>query len=86
MSAQSTESHLPQTVAKQVPQRAVWDVALSIALLVFANASFLIGTILTIVLLVRRRRAWWVAMTTLLLIVAGGIVGFLLFATALNSR
>ena len=42
---QSTDGHTPQTVAKQVRRRAVWDVALSIVLLVFANASFLIGAI-----------------------------------------
>ena len=43
--AQSTESHIPQTVARQLRSRAVWDVALSIVLIVFANASFLIGAI-----------------------------------------
>jgi len=123
--AQYTDSHVPQTVAKQVRERAVWDVALSIVLLLFANTSFvlgaifaifgvafidycpegcdansavsiqfatgailaflaLLGTILTIVLLVRRRRGWWLALTTLLIVVLGWIVGFLLFAAALN--
>lgn len=42
---QSTQSHPPQTVAKQVRQRAVWDVALTIVLLVLANAAFLVGAI-----------------------------------------
>jgi hypothetical protein len=42
---QYTETHLPQTVAKQVRHRAVWDVALSIVLLVLANAAFLFGAI-----------------------------------------
>ena len=125
---QFTESHTPQTVAKQVRHREVWDVALSIVLLLFTNASFvlgaifallgtaftstcrmgeyachtvsaqsvpfavgailafvaLLGTILTVVLLVRRRRGWWLALTTLLIVVVGWIVGFLLFAAALN--
>ena len=125
---QHTESHVPQTVSKQARHREVWDVALSIVLLLFANASFvlgavfallgtaftstcrmgeyacetvsaqsvpfavgailafvaLLGTVLTIVLLVRRRRGWWVALITLLIVVVGWIVGFLLFAIALN--
>jgi uncharacterized BrkB/YihY/UPF0761 family membrane protein len=124
-STQSTEGHVPGTVAKQQRERRIWDVALSIALLVLANAAFLLGaifaifsvafidycpqgcdsnsavsvqitvgailaflgllgTILTIVLLARRRRGWWVALATLLLIVVGWIVGFLLYAAALN--
>jgi hypothetical protein len=41
--AQYTESHLPQTVGTQVRRRAIWDVALSIALLVFGYSAFLIG-------------------------------------------
>ncbi|MBW4033183.1 MAG: hypothetical protein HIU88_11060 [Acidobacteria bacterium] len=47
--AQYTEGHVPQTVAKQVRQRAIWDVALSIALLVVSNGSFLIGAIFAMV-------------------------------------
>jgi hypothetical protein len=125
--AQYTESHVPQTVVKQLRQRAVWDVAISIVLIVFTNTSFilgaifaifgiafidycpegcnansavgiqfatgailafvaLLGSVVTIVLLVRRRRGWWVALTSLLIVVIGWIVGFLLFAAALNSR
>ena len=126
-STQSTESHPPQTVAKQLHERKIWDVALSIALIVLADAAFavgavfavfsvafidycpegcdsnsavsvqvaigailafigLLGTVLTIVLLVRRRRGWWVALATFLLITVGWIVGFLLYAAALNDR
>jgi uncharacterized membrane protein HdeD (DUF308 family) len=96
---QYTRRRLPQTVAAQLRPRTVWDVALSIVLLVLANASFLIGalfatfsiafialvgSVLTIVFLVRRRRAWWVALGTLLLVVVGWIVGFLVFASALH--
>lgn len=122
---QYTEGHLPQTVAKQVRHRAVWDVALSIVLVVLTNTAFvlgaifaifgvafidycpegcdansavsiqfatgavlaflaLLGSVLTIVLLVRRRRGWWLALTTLLVVVVGWIVGFLMFAAALN--
>ncbi len=45
---QYTESHVPQTVAKQLRVRKVWDVALSIVLVVFANTAFLIGAIFAI--------------------------------------
>lgn len=124
-STQSTEGHVPQTVAKQLRERKVWDVALSVVLIVLADAAFvvgaifaifsvafidycpegcdsnsavsvqvavgailafvgLLGTIITIVLIVRRRRGWWVALATLLLITVGWIVGFLLYASALN--
>lgn len=47
--AQYTESHVPQTVAKQLRHREIWDVALSIALLVVSNVSFLLGAIFAIV-------------------------------------
>jgi hypothetical protein len=42
-STQSTEGRVPQTVAKQVRRRAVWDVALSIVLLVLSYSGFLVG-------------------------------------------
>lgn len=45
---QYTEGHMPQTVAKQLRVRKVWDVALSIVLVVFANVAFLIGAIFAI--------------------------------------
>jgi hypothetical protein len=45
---QFTESRVPQTVARQRRVRAVWDVAISIALVVVANVSFLIGAIFAI--------------------------------------
>jgi len=125
--AQYTQSQVPQTVVKQLRQRAAWDVAVSIVLIVFTNTSFvlgaifaifgiafidycpegcnadsavgiqfatgailaviaLLGSVLTIVLIVRRRRGWWLALTSLLIVVIGWMVGFLLFAAALNSR
>ena len=124
--AQSAESHLPQTVARQLRSRKVWDIALSIVLLVFSYVAFLIGalfavfsvafidycpepcsataaagsqatvgvvlaivalvaTIVTILLLVLRRRGWWVAAASLLIIVVGWIVGFALYAAALQG-
>ncbi len=124
--AQYTTGHVPQTVAKQVRPRKVWDIALSIVLLVFSYVAFLVGalfavfsvafidycpapcsataaagsqatvgvvlaivallaTILTIVLLVLRRRAWWVAAGSLLIILIGWIVGFALYAAALQG-
>lgn len=43
--SQSTESHLPQTLKQQLRPRKLWDVALSIVLVVLANAAFLIGAI-----------------------------------------
>ena len=125
-SRQTTESHVPQTVAKQVRQRKVWDIALSIVLLVFTYVAFLVGallavfsvafidycpapcsaaaaagaqvstgvvlasvalvaTILTIVLLVVRRRAWWVGAASLLIMLIGWIVGFALYAAAIQG-
>jgi hypothetical protein len=42
---QYTESHTPQTVAKQVRRRSAWDVALSIVLLVLANSAFVLGAL-----------------------------------------
>lgn len=60
--------------------------AVSIQFATGASLAFLalLGSVLTIVLLVRRRRGWWLALTTLLVVVMGWIVGFLLFAAALN--
>jgi hypothetical protein len=68
------------------PQGCDANSAVSIQFATGAILAFigLLGTVLTIVLLVRRRRGWWVALTTLLLIVVGWIVGFLLYAAALN--
>jgi hypothetical protein len=43
--AQYTQSHVPQTVVKQLRQRAAWDVAISIVLIVFTNVSFILGAI-----------------------------------------
>lgn len=45
---QYTEGHAPQTVAKQLRARTVWDVVLSIVFVVFANTAFLIGAIFAI--------------------------------------
>jgi hypothetical protein len=121
---QYTEGRVPQTLDRQVRRRAIWDIALSIVLLVLSYSAFLvgglfaalgsglaqdctycsvssassllivfgasltlvtlIGTVLTIVLQVTVRRSWWVAATTFLLVAVGWIVGFLLFAAALN--
>jgi hypothetical protein len=123
---QHTDGRVPQTLGRQVRRRAVWDVALSIVLLLVSYSAFLIGglfaafgsglaqdcthcsvssasslliafgaslalvtllgTIVTVALQVASRRSWWVAATTFLLVAIGWIVGFLLFAAALNAR
>ena len=41
---------------------------------------------MTVVLQVTIRRSWWIAATTCLFVAIGWIVGFLLFAAALNAR
>jgi len=121
---QYTEGRVPQTVVMQVRRRAIWDIALSIVLLVLSYSAFLIGglfaalgsglaqdctncsassassllivfgaslalvtllgTVLTIVLQATVHRSWWVGAATFLLVAVGWIVGFLLFAAALN--
>ena len=45
---QTTQSHPPQTVAKQVRTRKVWDIALSIALLVLSYVAFLVGALFAV--------------------------------------
>ena len=45
---QYTTSSTPQTVAKQVRVRKVWDIALSIILLVLSYATFLIGALFAV--------------------------------------
>lgn len=45
---QTTQSHIPQTVAKQVRTRKIWDIALSIALLVLSYAAFLVGALFAV--------------------------------------
>ena len=45
---QTTQSHVPQTVARQLRPRKAWDVALSIVLLVLSYAGFLVGCLLAV--------------------------------------
>ena len=45
---QSTQGHVPQTVAKQVRPRKVWDIALSIVLLVCSYVAFLVGALFAV--------------------------------------
>ena len=52
---------------------------------VILAAVALVATILTIVLLIIRRRAWWVAAASLLIMFIGWIVGFALYAAALQG-
>jgi len=44
----SYESRTPQTVAKQVRTRKVWDIALSVVLLVLSYAAFLVGALFAV--------------------------------------
>jgi hypothetical protein len=45
---QSTQGRVPQTVAKQVRPRKVWDIALSIVLLVCNYVAFLVGALFAV--------------------------------------
>ena len=45
---QTTQSHPPQTLAKQTRTRKAWDVALSIVLLVLSYTAFLIGALFAV--------------------------------------
>lgn len=40
---QHTDGRVPQTLRRQVRRRAVWDIALSIVLLLMSYSAFLIG-------------------------------------------
>ncbi|HEU0205859.1 MAG TPA: hypothetical protein VFQ74_04090 [Pseudolysinimonas sp.] len=45
---QYTTGHVPQTVAEQLRPRKVWDIALSIVLLVLSYAAFLLGALFAV--------------------------------------
>ena len=48
-SSQSTESHVPQTVAKQVPHHQPSNIASSVVLLILSLGAYLIGAVFDII-------------------------------------